>query len=226
MFILILLSGISAFIIFIIPHYVLLIPVFNSIFHYALLLFYNIPIYLKVIIFILISYPFSCYIDKNKKYLKGIVLYLVAFTLISVGITFGIIGYNNTIARSCNIDSDCHFDAYGKGSFNDKYILLKDPFFFGGIVFESVPTICENNKCKTFRDTDAIKNATSIEDCERVVKAYEELEYFYEKAKERRVKDIKARCYFLLAKKLNDPSLCDKMPEGYSKESCIKQFEK
>jgi len=171
-------------------------------FYFPMLLFYNIPNYLTIIIFILVSYPFSCYIAKSKKWVKGYFLYLATFIIISAAIVLAISFYNDSFGRSCNTDSECNFIC-GAGAVNNKFIHLKDPFTLIDCRF--TVAICENNECKTFVPEDA----NTTEDCERITQEYG-----------------KSLCYYFLAKKLREKSLCDKIEEAYLKENCIKQFEK
>jgi len=175
-------------------------------FYFATILFYNIPIYFTVIIFILISYPFACYIAKNRRWLKGIILYLIAFIVISGTIVFLIFGYNKAFGHSCDTDFDCKV-VYGVGAVNYRFIHLKDPFM---VIDRFAPTFafCDNGKCKALE----LKDVTNLEECERI------------KRKEQYLGDM---CYFTLARKLNKKSLCNEISQTNLRESCIKEeFEK
>lgn len=189
----ILLIGIAAFFTF-----TPLVPYIIFPFYFAMILFYSIPIYFTVIIFILISYPFGCYVAKNKKWFKGIVLYLIAFVVISGTITFAIFGYNKVFGRSCKTDFDCKFIC-GARAVNDRFIYLKDPFMI--IDCMASVAICKDNKCKALPD-----EVTEAEDCER--------------AKQKRP-EVAEMCYFKLARKINDIGLCDKITQTSLKERCI-----
>jgi hypothetical protein len=193
----ILLIGISGFLTFVPPLPYIILP-----FHFPMLLFYNIPNYLTIVIFVLVSYPFGCYIAKSKKWVKGFFLYLATFIAVSAAIVFSISFYNENFGRSCSRDSECKFIC-GAGAVNNKFIYLKDPFLIMDCRF--MVAICENNRCETF----APEDANSTENCERITEMYG-----------------KSLCYYSLARKLNDKSLCINIQEANLKENCIKQFEK
>jgi hypothetical protein len=65
--------------------------------------------------------------------------------------------------------------------------------------------ICKNNRCNFLE----VEDVTSIEDCERMTDS-----------------PTKAYCYYTLADKLNDISLCNKIPieEMHQKERCMASF--
>lgn len=171
-------------------------------FYFAAILFYNIPIYFTIIIFVLVSYPLGCYIAKNRKWLKGILFYLIIFLIISGGITFSIFKYNAIFGHSCNSDIECKFKC-GAGAINYKFIYLKDPW----AMIDCAPTIaiCENNKCKTLSPY----KATSIEDCEKI---------------KQKMPQWVGECYFYLAIQLKDSSLCNKVDEISRQEQCIEEL--
>ena len=146
-----LLAGISSIIIIFAPA----LPGILFPFYFGMILFYTHPVYFTIIIFIIVSYPFGCYISKNKKWLKGIILYLIAFIIVPICFFFVINIYNDIFGYSCSTDSDCHF-VCGVGAINNKYILLEDPFLSQAEIFPSdsclvTTAICENNQCISFR---------------------------------------------------------------------------
>lgn len=194
----ILLIGIAAFFTF-----VSLLLYIISPFYFAMILFYSIPIYFTIIIFVLVSYPFGCYIAKNRKWLKGIVFYLITFIIVSVGITFTIFGYNEVFGRSCNTDFDCKFICGAEGV-NERFIHLKDPFVHRDC--RPSVAICKNNKCRALPS-----GAESPEDCARA---------------EQRRPGIGDMCYHMLAWKLKDISLCEKINENRLREDCIEYLRK
>ena len=166
------------------------------------MLFYSIPIFFTVIIFILVSYPFGCYIAKNRKWFEGIVFYLIIFLIISGGITFSIFKYNEIFGRSCNTDTECKFKC-GAGAINYKFIFLTDPF----VRRDCYPAtaICEHNKCETLSPY----AAASAEDCEKI---------------KQKMPQWVGECYFYLAMQLRDSSLCDKVDEISRREQCIEEL--
>jgi hypothetical protein len=166
--------------------------------YFTTLLLYNLPIYF--ILIILLVYIFACYIEQSKKWLKGVAVYLIILTIITLGIIFFIDRYNKKFGYSCNKNTDCQYDCPA-GAVNNNYIKLTDPLMHINCR-PPFSTVCENRKCKNFRDTDVI----SVEDCG--------------KAKETFKKD---NCYWSFAKKLNDASLCNSIEEDSFKENCIKQ---
>lgn len=125
---------------------------------------------IPLIFFIPFNYLFACYIIRNKKWLKNIIIYLIAFMIFSVALFFAIMGYNYTFARFCNADSDCFVQEGGGISigqvFNDKYIPLANPYgtYGGGQVdITHGYGICENNRCRLFMCAiDVVFNVESV----------------------------------------------------------------
>jgi hypothetical protein len=184
--------------------------ILNSAVLFGIAVLVSLPLYLPIILFattpvfmiiitILVAYLFACYISKTKNWLKGMTIYLVVFIIMSIGIFFAISLYNDAVGHYCSADSDCYFIC-GQGAVNKKYIPLMDPFLIVDCFMSSA--ICENNQCKTFD----VKEAASLEDCERVNQ-----------------KNEKQMCYYYLAKKLNNENICSKIEARYLKENCIKQ---
>ena len=183
----------------------------------ANLLFINIPTYLTIIIFFLLAYLPACYINKNRKWFKGIAVFLITFLIISTSTIFAIAYWNLFFGFSCSKDSDCLYACEGSLDFvyNYRYVTLKS----SDSLLDSNPTIdcsysierglanpiCERNRCKVFRGSEAI----SINDCERAT-----------------VENVKSSCYFDLAEKLNDINLCNRIHHIYMKPNCITSFAK
>lgn len=154
------------------------------------------------IILLSLTYVFGCYINRSKKTIKGLVLYVVAFLLIFTAIFILIEGvYNPLFGRSCNIDTDCHYN-WDVGSFNLRYIRLSNPFLPHPSI-SHMHAICENNRC-TILD----EKTTSEEYCE--------------------IRDglKKGICYLYLARNLDDPNLCDKIEDEEAKMICQNWFKK
>lgn len=154
------------------------------------------------VIVLILTYVFGCYINRSKKVVKGLALFLVAFLTVFVAIFILIEEvYNPLFGYSCDIDNDCFYN-WDIGSVNYKYIALSNPYRNTPSI-SSMEAICESNRCVTLDE-----ETTSWEYCGR------------------REGSSKSACYWHLAKNLNDPNLCDKMEEEWKKERCIEQFEK
>lgn len=205
-----------------------------------------------VIVFIPISYPFACYINRSKKWFKVAALYIFAFIIILSVMTPTInIFYNEIIGRYCNTGSDCGYSCV-EGVVG-KYFL---PVSSHKITCTGIPwsdVICENHRCISFD----FRNVTSIEYCNRTEGAPEAYCYYTMAIKQddnslcnraqrgdlcynllskklntsdlcNKVENWKSRCicYYNSAKGLDNRSLCDKIEYGVLKEMCIEHFEK
>lgn len=171
-------------------------------FYFATKLFYNIPIYLTIPLFFLISYPFGCYIAENKKWLKGIFLYLVVFIFVSIIILLLIGEYNKIFGHFCNNDFDCKFIC-GTGAVNKKFIYLRYPWEI--IDCFTTSALCINNKCRGI-ELRKENPELSIVLCERI------------KNKDQNEGDY---CYFILAVREKDITLCEKISVNSLKQLCI-----
>lgn len=169
----------------------------NLFFHFGLNYFY-----ISITFLILIAYPFGCYITVKKKKIAGILFYFLTIIAITF-VAYSLIDlYNNHYGKTCEIDSDCSFNC-GEGSYNDKYFSLKSPFIIVDC-YGQIASFCNNNQCETF---DPI-NVKSIGECERITNVYSQ-----------------EGCYYYLAKKNNDSTLCEKIVENkiHLKENCLSE---
>ena len=154
-------------------------------FYLPIMLLFSKPIFFSAIVFIFVIYPFGCHLAKNKKWVKGVIAYLIVFTIFSNGLCVAVIIYNNTVGRDCDKDSDCRFIC-DEGAVNGRYVPMHDPFMivdcFGGI-----SAFCKENKCVTSNPW----SPASMEDCERAASRY-----------------VKSNCYYYLAQRLGDRNIC------------------
>ncbi|MCK4497003.1 MAG: hypothetical protein KAU24_02345 [Candidatus Aenigmarchaeota archaeon] len=178
-----------------------IVPFFYP-FYFGMMLIYNIPVQFIIISFILLSYPFGCYISRNKKWLRGIILYIIAFFVFSAVVYFAAEGYNNTFAKYCITDSDCVI-SMGQGAFNRNYIPLEHPFALYIQMYSPSVPICENNRCEAFHIYDAEKT----EDCERITHEY-----------------LGPMCYYQVAVKMNDTEICNIIENEHFRELCIREL--
>jgi hypothetical protein len=145
--------------------------------------------------FALVAYPVACYMSENKRWAKGIVIYLIAFTVVSSGMGLAIYAYNETYGNSCDSDSDCGLVCHTSSAFSYRSI----PYSGGECV---QPAVCKKNRC-TYSTLGDVK---SVGDCERLWPGDPDT------------------CYRDLAIKLDDLSLCDKLTsELYPKSECYSQ---
>ncbi len=150
-----------------------------------------------ILIILTLTYFFGCYIITSKKWAKGIILYIFCYLLIVMVTIFMVKTYNETYAHSCTTDLDCNFYC-GIGSVNNKYIDLYE-MFRDERCDGSKHAVCESNLCSDFYAKDAL----SSEDCERG-------KDYYVPTTPRRFPawSFKTECYLTLAKKFQDPDLC------------------
>lgn len=196
---------------------VLFIPPFSSIifqFFYAQFLFKQyLIIYFTAIIILLLSYSIACLIDKNKKGLRGVILYLFSFVITAIAIIWLISGsfsgFEKIVDSYCKIDAECtmaciissdnkiDYRAVNKaGKYSPSGISIG--YIAGSKILEQgcltgVSAICENHQCTPFY----ITNAASSNNCERL-----------------KGKTAYFDCYQSLAKKLKDETICENLNEG------------
>lgn len=206
------------------------IPIFSY-----LNLFYQAPIYSLiervpaslVIFFILLSYPFACYVSRSGDWPKEIAFHLATFAIFSTVVTVGLATYNSTVSSACVNNSDCHFYCPG-GSFNDNFVnVYYNPYVAVDCV--EATAICENNRCRTFR----VWDAESKDECKKIGGGYYEFLCYLGLAKrhndtghcdEIAAEFDRAHCYFALAVKLDELSLCSSIGDGALRKTCINEL--
>jgi hypothetical protein len=168
-------------------------------------LFDSAPVYFSIAIYLLLAYPFACYINQERPWIGGwfdkVVLYLFLYVILSFLIYTGVGFYNDTIGRSCVTDTDCKF-VCGAGYVNNQHITLGGGIWGHGDCVGPFFPHCENKKCEGFPSGAVI----SLEDCEKIPQRYLE---------------AKDNCYLHLAGNLDDASACTKITGETIKERCI-----
>ena len=189
--------------VFIVYYILLLIPV---------IVFLGLSSWVALITWVLLAltaYLFGCYIVESRKWLKGIVLFIVSLWVIGLIAMSGIGAYNEAFGHSCQTDEDCIFIC-GSGAVNRQYIPMRDPF----IIIDCFETyaVCENNRCKAVspavpkseRDCELLKNFDRQDKCYyNLAEIYEQFrnEKTCEKIKDAQWKNM---CYGLLQENKNE----------------------
>jgi hypothetical protein len=98
---------------------------------------------------IVVPYPFACYIRKNRKWFKPIILCSLTLGIISVTIMYAVSYNNKQFGHYCKNDSDCGFGGpCGGVPINSNWIDNDDPFTRYMCRGGPPPiAICENNRC-------------------------------------------------------------------------------
>ncbi|MBI2575066.1 hypothetical protein HYV82_04225 [Candidatus Woesearchaeota archaeon] len=188
------------------------VALYIDVFIPVLIIFISLPIF-AITAFFLLSYFFACYISKDKKWFKGILIYLVCF-LIAFPLSVFLIGvYDDTVARSCSSDKDCRH-VCGAGAVNNLYVPLIEPLHFGTCSHNPV-AFCGNKKCKT---EDSFE-AESAEDCERMFGRTQDTK-FNQLGMNFSNLDL---CYSVLASKLNNKSMCNRIGDVEQRERCLRR---
>jgi hypothetical protein len=100
-----------------------------------------------ILIFLVVSYFFSCCITVNSNWILKIILFLIyAFLLLSIWSHFfiAIDYYNGRFAHSCKVNSDC-IDTCD-GVYNHKYIFTHFCLYMD--LYEPHNTYCDSGICK------------------------------------------------------------------------------
>lgn len=117
--------------------------------------------FITILIVVLLTYCFACYISINKKWMIGVVLYLIVTGILPIVMEYSIDNWNNMIGLSCNNDSDCHCDSYQNIAVNNKFIQID--VWGGKMDCIGMSAVCEDGKCRIIMNYDDINYKRKLE---------------------------------------------------------------